>query len=304
MPAMDDIDLRIIQELVANSRVTYRELAGKLGLSVNSVHKRVQHMTETGMIQQFTFHLTTRVVPQVWVRVCGASATKLMDETVEKLGKNPNTSMVAVSSNNTLHVVGVLRDFAEISRFVNFVVRTGEIAKPDVRLPNPRQLPGIAGVSLTDTDYKILAALQGNCRKQIVDVATELGLATKTVRRRLERMEKNELISYGIKFDHSLLGGTFTLLDMYVKSGVDAGEVQHLIRNKYSKNLMSLRTFSTLPDEITVDVWTRTMTDLKVLQDSLQKEGVFERIVPILVYHVNYFDTWRDDLIREKAKAP
>ena len=67
---------------------------------------------------------------------------------------------------------------------------------------------------------------------------------------------------------------------------------------------MSLRTFSTLPNEITLDVWTRTMTDLKALQDSLQEEGVFDRIVPILVYHVSYFDTWRDDLIREKAQKP
>ncbi len=301
---MDDADLRIIQELVANARVTYRALADRLGLSVNSVHKRVQHMTEQGIIQEFTLHLTPRAVPQVWVRVCGASATKLMDGTVEQLGKNPYTSMVAVSSNNVLHVVGVLRDFTEISQFVDFVVRTGEIERPDIRLPNPPLSPGIAGVALTGTDYRILAALRENSRKQIVDVATELGLAAKTVRRRLERMEENELITYGIKFDHALLGGTFTLLDLYVKNGIEAREVQRLIMNKYSKNLMSLRTFSTLPNEITLDVWTRTMTDLKALQDSLQEEGVFDRIVPILVYHVNYFDTWRDDLIREKARQP
>jgi Lrp/AsnC family transcriptional regulator for asnA, asnC and gidA len=299
---MDEIDIRIIQELLGNSRATYRELAHRLGLSVNAVHKRVQHMMESGIIQQFTLHLTSRAVPQVWVRVCGPSATKLMDETVERLGKNPHTSMVAVSSNNTLHVVGVLHDFAEIDRFVDFVVRTGEIATPAIRLPNPPQPPGTAGILLTGTDYRILASLQDNCRKQIVDVAMELNLAAKTVRRRLERMDENDMISYGIKFDHALLGGTFTLLDLYVKSGTDAREVLRLVRNKYSKNLLSVRTFSTAPDEIVIDVWTMTMTDLKVLQDSLQNEGLFEKIVPILVYHVNYFDTWRDDIIREKAR--
>lgn len=299
---MDDVDLRIIQELMANSRVTYRELADRLGLSVNSVHKRVQHMMELGIIRQFTIHLSPRAVPQIWVRVCGASATKLMDETVEKLGRNPDTSMVAVSSNNRLHVVGVLHDYAEVGSFVNFVVRTGEIAIPDVRLPSPPQVAGTADVSLTGIDYRILASLQENCRKQIVDVAAELGVSPKTVRRRLERMEENELIYYRIKFDHALVGGIFTLLDLYVKSGTDAREVRRLVREKYSKNLMALRTFSTLPNEITIDVWTRTMTDLKALQDSLQGEGVFERIVPILVYHVSYFDTWRDRLIREKAQ--
>lgn len=298
---MDDVDLRIIQELVANSRVTYRELAGRLGLSVNSVHKRVQNLTEQGIIQQFTLHVTPRVLPHVWVRVCGVSSTRLMDETVARLGENPNTSMVAVSSNNSLHIVGVLRDASEIGDFVDFAVRTGEIADPDVRVPDLPPSWKASGAPLTDTDYRILASLQGNCRKQVVDVAAGLGLSAKTVRHRLERMEENGLIRYGIMFDHSLLGGIFALLDLYVKNGVDAGEVQALVRGKHSRNLMAMRTFSSAPDEIAIDVWARTMTDLKAIQDSLQGEGLFERIVPIFVYHVNYFETWRDAYVREKA---
>lgn len=300
---MDDIDLRIIQELVSNSRVTYRELADKLGVSANSAHKRVQNMLEQGIIQQFTLRPTPATVPQVWVRVCGISATTLMDETVKQLGKNPNTSMVAVSSNNSFHVVGALRDVSELNRYVNFVIRTGEISNPTVRLLNLPRLQGGAKVLLTEMDYKIIASLQENCRKQIVDIAKELDISAKTVRRRLERMEAGELICYETRFDHGLLGGIFTLLDLYLLPGVDTKEAVPLIRNKYSKNLMELRTFSTLPNDITIDVWTKTTTELKALQDSLQNEGHFEKIVPILVYKVYRFDTWLDQYIREKASV-
>ena len=298
---MDDVDLRIIQELVANSRVTYRELAAKLGLSPNSAHKRVQYLVEQGVIQRFTLQLTPKALPQVWVRVCGKSATTLMDATVERLGKNPNTSMVAVSSGNTLHIVGVLRDFSEIQRYVDFAIKAGEITNPDIRLPNPPSSHGTSEVSLTGTDYRILAALQDNSRKQIVDVAAELGIAAKTVRRRLTEMEKTGSVHYRINFNHALLGGTFTLLDLYIKNEAETQEVIALIRNKYSKNLLAVRTFSTLPYEVSIDVWTKTMTELKALQDALQKEGCFSRIVPILVYHAAYFDTWRDQYILEKA---
>lgn len=64
---------------------------------------------------------------------------------------------------------------------------------------------------------------------------------------------------------------------------------------------MEVRTFSTLPNDVTIDVWIRTMTELKALQDSLQSEGVFERIVPYIEYNVYYFESWREKHVLEKA---
>jgi len=298
---MDDVDIRIIKELLSNSRMTYRELADRLDLSVNSAHRRVQNLIEQGIIKQFTLHLTPKVLPQVWVRVCGKSATTLMDATVDRLGANPSTSMVAVSSDNTLHIVGVVHDYPEINKYVNFAIRTGEIADPGICLPNSPYVTGTAEVSLTHTDYRILALLQENSRKQIVDLAAELGISAKTVRRHLEEMEKNGSVHYRINFDHALLGGTFTLLDLYVKNGVDTQAVEGLIRSKYAKNLMGLRTFSTMPNKITIDVWAKTLTELRSLQNSLQQEGYFSKIVPMIVYHATYFDTWRERYVHERA---
>ncbi|WP_424359529.1 hypothetical protein [Methanocella sp. MCL-LM] len=35
----------------------------------------------------------------------------------------------------------------------------------------------------------------------------------------------------------------------------------------------------------------------------MQKEGYFEKVVPILVYKVYRFDTWLDQQIRDKASG-
>ena len=40
--------------LSANSRSSYAELAEKLNLSVNAIHKRIQLLIEKGIIRRFT----------------------------------------------------------------------------------------------------------------------------------------------------------------------------------------------------------------------------------------------------------
>lgn len=298
---MDDIDFKLIKALRVNSRATYRELADELGLSVNSAHKRVQTLIDLGVIKQFTVFLTPKALPQIVVRVCGRSDTSCIDTTVKKLGKNPYTSRVIVSSGNSLHVVGLLSVISDIHRYSDFVIREGQITDPTINLIDLPHFPDGSVVSLTDTDYRIVASLQSNCRKRIADVAVELDISAKTVRRRLKRMEDNGLIHYGVLYDHASLGGIFALLDLYLKKGVDIGKVTALIRNKYSKNLMEVRTFSTLPNDMTIDVWISTMTELKALQDSLCNEGIFEKIVPYIEYNVYHFDSWRDKYVREKV---
>ena len=62
---MDDVDFLLIKKLAANSRATFRLLADESGLSVSSVHKRVQALQEAEIIRRFTANPTPKAVPQV-----------------------------------------------------------------------------------------------------------------------------------------------------------------------------------------------------------------------------------------------
>jgi DNA-binding Lrp family transcriptional regulator len=55
---MDETDIAINLMLLTNSRTPYRVLAGRLKLSVNAIHKRIQAMIEAGIIRGFTAGLT------------------------------------------------------------------------------------------------------------------------------------------------------------------------------------------------------------------------------------------------------
>jgi DNA-binding Lrp family transcriptional regulator len=51
---MDKTDVVLSQLLLVNSRLSYRELADTLNLSVTAVHNRIQNLVESGIIRKFT----------------------------------------------------------------------------------------------------------------------------------------------------------------------------------------------------------------------------------------------------------
>lgn len=54
MPALDDKDLKIIDLLSANSRMSYIELARRLGISDVAVIKRIRKLEQQGVIRRYT----------------------------------------------------------------------------------------------------------------------------------------------------------------------------------------------------------------------------------------------------------
>jgi transcriptional regulator, AsnC family len=51
---LDDVDMKIINELVKNARVTYRELAKLVNLTDVAIIKRVRKLEQTGVIKKYT----------------------------------------------------------------------------------------------------------------------------------------------------------------------------------------------------------------------------------------------------------
>lgn len=51
---MEETDRAIVAALVADGRVSYTELADRVGLSVSAVHQRVRRLEQRGVIQGYT----------------------------------------------------------------------------------------------------------------------------------------------------------------------------------------------------------------------------------------------------------
>ncbi|MCD6485472.1 MAG: Lrp/AsnC family transcriptional regulator [Candidatus Odinarchaeota archaeon] len=51
---VDEIDLKILRELMNDSRCTYEKLASKIGISVPTAYNRVRKLIKKGIIKRFT----------------------------------------------------------------------------------------------------------------------------------------------------------------------------------------------------------------------------------------------------------
>jgi Lrp/AsnC family transcriptional regulator, leucine-responsive regulatory protein len=56
-PSLDGTDIRILQSLLENARLTHGELASKVSLSATACARRVQRLTERGIVRRFRAEL-------------------------------------------------------------------------------------------------------------------------------------------------------------------------------------------------------------------------------------------------------
>jgi DNA-binding Lrp family transcriptional regulator len=59
---MDEIDFTISFMLMANSRISYSNIADQFNMSVNSIYKRIKSMVELGIIQSFKTRLSFKTL--------------------------------------------------------------------------------------------------------------------------------------------------------------------------------------------------------------------------------------------------
>ncbi len=302
---MDKTDVILTQLLLRNSRLSYSELADTLGLSVNAVHKRIRELTESGIIRAFTTKVSLYALKAIHILVFGRSMTQSIEEVHKKLREKDSTYWVAVAGGNYLYVGAYLQNLSELEPYVAFVKKEAQMPDPIVGIVHfDTDLPFSLtpqDITLYPLDYQIIYALHKNSRKRVSEVAEELGVSAKTVRRRLSKMIHEGLIELSIEWYPDVSNDIMTLFHLHLKAYADKSKVGSLLVKKYSPNAFFFWSFSNLPNHLICVVWTRTMKELRDLRKRFESEEVFESIVPNILYTGYIFDTWRDKLVLEKG---
>jgi len=152
---------------------------------------------------------------------------------------------------------------------------------------------------LTSIDYKILKTLNRDSRKPITDIADDVGLSAKTVRKRLDRMIENNLATFTIQWAPIFENNFMTVFHLYLKENSDMNStIQHLYE-KYSQNLAYCISYSNIPNFITMHTWAKTSKDSQKIQEELQTEG-FKDIIPHIILNGYHYNCWVDQLLRTK----
>lgn len=282
---------------MANARQSYTELGETLDLTAQAVHRRVQTLIEQGIIGGSGTFLSTKALGQMWVVTFGMSKAPSMAELDKKLKKEPLVAVFFVASGNFVYIHGMVRDPNEMARFVSFVQKEAMISDIQVGIvPTP---PADPEATLSNLDLKIVKALENDSRRPLSDVADELGTTVKTVRRRLERLEKEGLVIHTIHWLLGRAGGTITNLHLHLREDVERDKVAFSLIKKISSNVIRTYAFGNMPNVIVATLWTPTGQEVQDLCQDLENEGLYITVVPNMMRQVYYYDEHRAGYLEE-----
>jgi DNA-binding Lrp family transcriptional regulator len=294
---MDTTDMKLIMLLSANSRLPYAQLAESLSLSVNAVHKRIQVLLETGVIKKFTAKVSLYASKAIVVFVSGVSELPSIQDLPEKLKKQGAIYWLAVGGGKYLFIGVYLKTINDLTSLLDYIKTEAGIREPIVGImagsPVSENKPE---ETLSDLDLRIIRSLKDDARKPLADVAEELKVSAKTVRRRLDRMIKHSLIELSMEWYPDKSNDIITLIEVHLKPDARLS-VAPVILQRYAPNILFFWTFANLPSTITFAVWTNNMNELQTLREKLEKEDGVASIVPNILYTGYIFETWRDALL-------
>ena len=298
---LDKNDIVLCQLLLLNSRMSYRELAEKLGLSVTAVHNRIQTLIDMGVIRKFTAGLSIIAQQAIHIFIFGASKTTAIPSLVPKLEKQGSIYWLAVAGGNILYVGAFIKNIAELDGLVKFVKENAEIPEPTVAItgsPIPLALRNLKlqlQTKLCDLDYKIIRSLKDNSRKPVADIAEEIGVSAKTVRRRLAYMCKNFLIQFTIEWYPDKANDLISIFHVRFKDDANP-HAADLILQKYYPNALFYWSFSNIPNSYVFMIWTPTSKDLREIREKFERETSIQSVAPNVIYTGYIIPNWRDEI--------
>ncbi|MFW9938492.1 MAG: AsnC family transcriptional regulator [Candidatus Thorarchaeota archaeon] len=305
---MDEIDMKIITLLLVNSRLSYREIASYLGLSVNAVYKRVQILIELDVIHKFTARINPYAVNAIYTLIFGESKAENINLVASNLGEHENTYNIILSSRNYLYIGALLKNIHELDEYSSFVSQTAEIQNPSVGLlhgvyyssPKRYKVPisRTIATNLDKLDIEIIRSLNRDSRKPISEVADDINSTSNTVRRRLNRMIKEGLIELSIQFNPVSSSDIFALLQISLSHSSNKEEVAQYIADNYQPNIFFCWAFSNLPNLLLCYTWCNNMNELNTIIQRLKKDKVESVIADVLLKGL-FYDTWKEKMLYE-----
>ncbi len=128
---LDEWSLRILRELYKNSKITYKKLSKKVGISTTSCYHKVRDLEKQGIIKAYTIEIDAKKLGfPVKTIIEVKTRTGVSTEVVKVLGKYPNIFKIyGITGDKDVVIEAYFRNIEELDLFLK---RIREIC-PDIK---------------------------------------------------------------------------------------------------------------------------------------------------------------------------
>lgn len=133
---IDDLDRRILGELLKNSKRSYRQLADELEIAPGTVLKRIKDMESSGIIKSYSIMIDhDKIGSQIVALVEIISSGGKLEEMGKKLSKLPNIyGVYETTGSPDAIIIGRFRDTDELGKFARFLLGLPSVSRTNTHV--------------------------------------------------------------------------------------------------------------------------------------------------------------------------
>lgn len=298
MGTMDTLDVAIFREAIHprgnfqwNVRESYRQLADALGVDEETARLRVKRLQEQGILRGWEIVLNPTVLGRVLLRLDLPPLPPARKEAL--LAQAPHLDGIrwVFDHFEGSVVLALFTDPVDVARTVALVESLAGVAPETWQIPTPA-----AAVELTPLDWRILRALRRDPRRPYNEVAEELGVSAKTVKRRVERLMEGRACFLSGVVDFAAARGVIPVeIAVPHAPGEDPAPVHALLRS------LENRIFERLtPHMSAVSVIAFSMVEVEEIKRRVRQVAGGRERASVLLRRITY-DDWLDARIEREA---
>ncbi|MGH9982469.1 MAG: AsnC family transcriptional regulator [Nitrososphaeraceae archaeon] len=272
---LDNYDLKILNLLARNGRLSYRTIAKSVGMTTKSVKSRVDKMLSEKVIERFV----TQINPSIlgYRTICNFVVRKDL----------LNQELMA-----RINLVGDIHyQFYVMGGVEGFIVMVREGSEEKIELLLNSLKSAILGITiqnshyqriltnLTVTDYYILKQLVCNPRMEISEIGKAISASSKTVHRRIEKMyERNHLLEFTMLPNPNAMKGQIVFfLSVKVDKLMYNDILEKIFSQLQNHIILSVMTYDQEKESIGMNLATEDVFKIESIRSQIQSlKGVKE----------------------------
>jgi len=295
---MDDKDLEILKLLLFDGRMSYESIAKKVKLTPYLVKKRINNLVDLGVIMKFVTNVNFLLFQKsVCYTLADVKQGTDQRELIERIGQLDEISGGAISLQNKMQIIHTysndhdfkknlekLMQFEEIQNIENFIL----LIPPSLDFKNKR---------LSKTDWKIINSIKDNCRKTDVEIANELEISSKTVKRRLSYLRESNIIFFMIDLDTSAADFlSYLLIVKFQKiSSESFNKIMKIVKNYFYVWRVANQ------EAFIFTVFIDKLREIDEQVKEIEKNPYVKEVISFVPTKMFYFESKIDKLIKSNA---